>query len=121
MRILIAGRIEFEGDICAGIITGGREHILASRQEKGCIAYDWSVDPLEPGVLHVFEEWESETDLGAHFRDPSYQAMRAHLETFPMTGFDVKLYRADEVEPVYSAEGFPRATIFGVRIDGEGA
>ena len=47
--------------------------------------------------------------------------MRAHLETFPMTGFDVKLYRADEVEPVYTAEGFPRGTIFGVRIDGQGA
>ena len=63
MRILIAGRIEFEGEICAWIIRGGREHILASRQEKGCVSYVWSVDPLEPGVLHVFEEWESETDL----------------------------------------------------------
>lgn len=118
MRVLIAGRLKFDGDICADIIKGGREHIIASRAEQGCVAYDWSVDPLEPGVMHVFEEWESEAALGAHFRDPSYQAMRAHLETFPLTGFDVKLYRGDEVEPVYTAEGFPRDRIFGVWIGG---
>lgn len=118
MPIIVAGRLEFEGDICAEIIRGGRDHIRASRAEPGCAAYDWAVDPLEPGVMHVFESWESEAALGAHFRDPSYTAMRAHLERYPMTGFDIKLYKAGEVEPVYTAEGQPRDAIFGVRIGG---
>jgi quinol monooxygenase YgiN len=120
MRILIAGHLTFDGQDCAAIIKGGRRYIEASRAEKGCIAYDWSVDPLAPGTIHVFEEWESEADLGAHFRDPSYLAMRAHLESFSLTGFDVSLYSANGKEAVYTAEGQPRSTIFGISIAGEG-
>lgn len=117
MRIIIAGHLEFAGgDICGEIVRGGAAHIAASRAEAGCVAYDWSVDPLEPGILHVFEEWESEAALGGHFRDPSYHAMRAHLESYELTGFDVKLYSIAGIEPVYDENGQPRDTIFGVRI-----
>lgn len=119
MRIIVAGRLQFAGgDVCAAIIRGGAAHIAGSRAEDGCVAYDWSVDPLEPGTLHVFEEWESEAALGAHFRDPSYLAMRAHLESYEITGFDVKLYSAAGVEPVYTEEGQPRDSIFGVWLGG---
>jgi len=116
MRILIAGHLLFEGQDCAAIIEGGRAFIDASRAEKGCIAYNWSVDPLAPGTIHVFEEWESEADLGAHFKDPSYLSMRAHLERSTLTGFDVSIYSANGKEPVYTAEGQPRDSIFGVSI-----
>ncbi|HEX7784053.1 MAG TPA: antibiotic biosynthesis monooxygenase [Sphingobium sp.] len=116
MRILIAGHLLFEGQDCAAIIEGGRTFIEASRAEQGCIAYNWSVDPLAPGTIHVFEEWESETDLGAHFRDPSYLAMRAHLERSRLTGFDVSIYSANGKEAVYDEEGQPRSMIFGVPI-----
>jgi quinol monooxygenase YgiN len=117
MRILIAGRLQFGGgDVCADIIRGGAAYIADSRTEERCIAYDWSADPLEPGTLHVFEEWESEVALGAHFRHPSYLAMRAHLESHEIVGFDVKLYSVAGVEPVYTEEGRPRDEIFGVWI-----
>lgn len=117
MRIIIAGRLQFAGgDICREIVRGGAAHIADSRAEAGCVAYDWSVDPLEPGTIHVFEEWESEAALGSHFRDPSYLAMRAHLESYELTGFDVKLYSIAGVEPVYDENGQPRAEIFGVPI-----
>jgi quinol monooxygenase YgiN len=117
MRIIIAGQLKFAGgDIGGEIVRGGAAHIAGSRAEAGCIAYDWSVDPLEPGTLHVFEEWESEAALGSHFRDPSYQAMRAHLEGYEITGFDVKLYSIAGIEPVYDENGQSRDTIFGVRI-----
>ncbi|MFA7440127.1 MAG: antibiotic biosynthesis monooxygenase [Sphingomonadaceae bacterium] len=119
MRVIVAGTLQFDGDICADIIRDGREYILASRAEIGCVAYNWSADPLEPGLMHVFEEWTSEAALGAHFRDASYQAMRAHLGQYPMTGFAVQLYRASEVEPVYTDDGQPRDRIFGVWIGPE--
>lgn len=119
MRILIAGRLRFAGgDICADIVRRAAAFIADSRSEPGCIAYDWSVDPLEAGVLHIFEEWESEVALGGHFRHPSYIAMRAHLESHEIVGFDVKLYSASGVEPVYTEEGRPRDRIFGVWIGG---
>lgn len=116
MRIIVAGWLTFDGSDCSEIIRGGRDHILASRQEAGCVAYDWAVDPLEPARINVFEEWETPQALGQHFRDPSYAAMRDHLGSFPMNGFDVKLYSVDGVEPVYNEIGVPREEIFGVRI-----
>jgi quinol monooxygenase YgiN len=117
MRIIVAGRLRFAGgDVCPAIIRGGAVHIAQSRTEAGCLAYDWSADPVELGTLHVFEEWESEAALGGHFKHPSYLAMRKHLESFEIVGFDVKLYSVAGIEPVYDAEGQPRDAIFGTSI-----
>lgn len=116
MRIIVAGCLTFDGSDCSEIIRGGRDHILASRQEDGCVAYDWAVDPLEPAKINVFEEWESPQALGQHFRDASYAAMRDHLGRYTMSGFDVRLYSVSGVEPVYTEAGETREEIFGVRI-----
>jgi quinol monooxygenase YgiN len=116
-RVLIAGTVDFAGgDVGAQIIRRAAGHIAESRREKGCIAYDWAADPLVPGRLHVFESWESEAALGAHLRHSSYRAMRAHLEAHEMLGFDVKLYSVAGIEPIFTADGQQRDTIFGVTI-----
>ena len=116
MRVIVAGWMTFAGQDCAAIIRGGAAHIAASRAEQGCVAYDWSVDPLEDATVRVFEEWESEADLGRHFADPSYKAMGAHLQAHGMTGFDVKLYSVADTDTVYDAEGKLHPAIFGVAI-----
>lgn len=116
MRVIVAGTLRFAGDqeVCAKIISGGRDYIAGSRKEDGCAAYNWGVDPLDPGLIHVFEEWESERALLRHFSHSSYQAMRAHLESYDMTGYAVQVYSAVGVEPIYDPEGRPRPEIFGI-------
>lgn len=118
MRIIVAGWLTYAGDAktCRDIITGGAAHIASSRAEPGCVAYDWAVDPLEPGKIHVFEEWESEEALLNHFRHDSYAAMRGHLEGWELTGFGVRMYSVSGVEPVYGDDGWPRREIFGVKL-----
>jgi quinol monooxygenase YgiN len=118
MRIIVAGTLRFAGneETCAAIIRGGAEHIAESRREDGCVAYNWAVDPLDPGLIHVYEEWESEQALLRHFAHHSYASMRGHLMQFELTGFSVQIYSAQGVEPVYDAEGLPRNTIFGVSL-----
>lgn len=118
MRIIVAGTLRFAGDedTCATIIKGGAEYIAQSRKEDGCTAYNWAVDPLDPGVIHVFEEWESERALLHHFAHHSYKAMRAHLETYELTGFAVQVYSAAGVGPIYDPTGQPRADLFGVAL-----
>jgi quinol monooxygenase YgiN len=116
-RVLIAGTLDFVGgDVCAEIIRGAAEPIAESRKERGCIAYDWAADPLVPGRLLVFESWESEEALGAHFRHSSYLAMVAHLEAHEIIGFDVKLYSVAGIETVFTEDGQHRDAIFGVSI-----
>ncbi|KHK89886.1 putative quinol monooxygenase [Novosphingobium malaysiense] len=118
MRIVVAGWLTYAGDetTCREIITGGAEHIASGRAEDGCVAYNWAIDPLEPGKIQVYEEWESEEALLNHFRGAPYAAMRSHLENWELTGFGVQLYSVSGVEPVYGNDGWPRREIFGVTL-----
>jgi quinol monooxygenase YgiN len=118
MRLIVAGTLRFAGDheTCATIIKGGGEHIAQSRLEDGCTAYNWAVDPLDPGLIHVFEEWDSEQALLRHFSDSSYDAMREHLGRFELTGFDVQIYSVSGIEPVYDENGVARTEVFGVTL-----
>jgi quinol monooxygenase YgiN len=116
-QVLIAGTLDFAGgDVCTEIIRGAAGPIAESRKEKGCIAYDWAMDPLVPGRVHVFESWDSEAALGAHFRHSSYRAMVTYLEAQEMIGFDVKLYSVAGVEAIFTEDGRHRDAIFGVSI-----
>jgi len=115
MRVIVAGTLRYAGDedTCATIIKGGGDYIAQSRREDGCSAYNWAVDPLDPGLIHVFEEWESEQALLRHFAHNSYKAMRDHLEGYDLTGFAVQVYSAGGIEPIYDPEGQPRSELFG--------
>lgn len=119
MRIIVAGWLTYKGDdkTCAEIIVSGADHIAAARAEQGCVAYNWAVDPLEPGKIHVYEEWESERDLLVHFRDPPYLEMRRHLEQYELTGFSVMIYSASGTQDVYGNDGWPTKEVFGVTLD----
>lgn len=118
MRIIVAGWLTYQGDAqtCTDIITGAAEHIAAGRAEEGCIAYNWAVDPLEPGKIHVYEEWESEKALLRHFVAPPYLAMREHLGQWELTGFGVLVYSASGVQDVYGEDGWPVKEVFGVTL-----
>lgn len=114
MPIIIAGTIDFAPSRAEAAIRDGKPYIEASLREPGCVAYAWSLDPLTPGRVHVYEEWESQTALEGHFRDTSYLSMRDHLRNYEMVGSSVRKYRVDRVEPVYDDAGNPRADFFSV-------
>ena len=40
----------------------------ATRREAGCISYTFYADLVEPGTFFLFEEWESDAALAAHFQ-----------------------------------------------------
>ncbi|PSN19072.1 antibiotic biosynthesis monooxygenase [filamentous cyanobacterium CCP5] len=44
-----------------------RQLTEATNAEPGCISYRFYRDLLEPDVVFVFEEWEDQTALDAHF------------------------------------------------------
>lgn len=112
MSIIIAGTIDFDPDQAERAIVEGRGFIEASLKEEGCIFYAWTLDPLVPGRVYVFEEWTSQAALEGHFRDDSYWGMRGHLGRYGLRTSKVKKYRSVESEPVYDDEGKPRADFF---------
>ena len=64
----------------------------ASRRETGCLDYVASADPSDAGRVVVFERWESEPDLVAHFDTAHVADFRAAIAPFPRVGGDVRRY-----------------------------
>ncbi len=110
--IIIAGTVEVDPEQRDAALEAGCPHMKATRAQKGCIDYVWSADLLVPGRIYVYERWESEDDLRAHFEGPHYLAMRDTVAAHGLRGADVLKYRMEISEPVYDPTGVPRADFF---------
>ena len=67
-------------------IAGAKECIAATRQEKGCIAYESHASINDPDTFVVVERWETREDLNAHGRSPhmkTWRALSAPLKASP--------------------------------------
>lgn len=106
-KVLISAQIDVE--------PAGREAALKSAQpwidgalaQPGCLHYDWSADLNDPARINVFEEWDSEAALAAHFAGPQYAGMLAHIGASGLKGSTSRKYRVDAEGPVYNADGKP--------------
>jgi len=112
MPILIAGTVnvapEQRDAHCA---RPGRTWKPPARS-AGCIHYQWGADPLQPGRIYVYEEWESQEALAAHFAGPHYRNMRECIGAHGLISAEVSKFRVNLQEPVYGPAGTPRADFF---------
>ncbi len=64
--IIVAGYFRVAPADRAAFLENRRDSMLRSRGEKGCHAYTLSPDPLDPGLVNLYERWETAEDLAAH-------------------------------------------------------
>lgn len=74
--------------------------VAASNAESGCIAYAFTQDVLEPGVLHIVEKWQDEAALAAHFATPHMAAFGAAIGSLDFQVIEAVKYHADDGAPV---------------------
>ena len=74
--------------------------VAASNAEEGCIAYAFTQDMLEPGVIHIVEKWKDEAALAAHFATPHMAAFGAAIAGLGFEVIEALKYHADEGAPV---------------------
>ncbi len=110
--ILIAGTVDVDPVKREAALVAGEPHMRATRAQKGCLDYNWSADSLTPGRIYVYERWESQGDLAAHFDGPHYLAMRDTIAAHGLRGADVSKYLPELSEPVYDPQGRPRADFY---------
>ena len=110
--ILIAGTVDVDPEQRDAALEAARPHMEATRAQKGCIDYVWSADLLVPGRIYVYERWEGESALDAHFKGPHYLNMRNTIAAYGLRGADVLKHRPAVSEPVYDQTGTPRADFF---------
>ena len=69
-RIIISGTVDMPPENVEPALAAGRELIEGALTEPGCLDYDWCPEPTTPGRIRVYERWESEAALAAHFQSP---------------------------------------------------
>ncbi len=112
--IIISGHLDFESQAARDDVL---EHsitlqLATRREEPGCDAYCLCADATLATRVLVYELWNDEASLAAHFEHPYFHQMRAVFHRFPRTGGEVKKYRCDLSEPVHDDTGTVRADFF---------
>ena len=90
--ILIAGTMNVDPAKVDDFMTEACELMRATHQEPGNLAYAFSRDPLEDGLIHIFEKWESEEALTEHMGLPHFTGFGAKIGDLGVTGANVKKY-----------------------------
>lgn len=106
-KIVISAQIDLDPTQREAALKSARKWIDGALSQPGCIHYDWSADLDNPARVNVFEEWESEDSLAAHFAGPQYAGMLGHVGQFGIAGAVSRKYRVDAEGPVYGADGKP--------------
>lgn len=83
-----------------------------TREEPGCRAYSFTADALVDTRIWVYELWDDEPSLAAHFVHPNYMAMREVLRQGTRTATEIEKFRSVISEPVYDDSFTPRADFF---------
>ena len=120
--IIIAGTIDLvDPESRAACIEGSVRFQQASREEEpGCLAYCFAADPVVAGRIQVYELWQDEQSLAAHFTHANYFGMRDFLSGAGLRGADNRKYRIDRVAPVYDEQFRPTADFSSSDADASG-
>jgi quinol monooxygenase YgiN len=109
MPIAVTATLDLDPATAAQTLRDARPLIEASRAEPGCLTYDWSLDPLSPGRVCVFELWRDADALRHHFTLPNYTEMAARLAAAGLSNAIATKYLIAREAPVYDPQGIPNA------------
>ncbi len=98
MTVILAGSIRIAPERLADLLPHLAAQVEGSRGEPGCLAYALSEDPLEPGLIRVFEHFTDAAALDFHGASPHMAVWRAACAELGvhdrrMSSFDVSDYR----------------------------
>jgi quinol monooxygenase YgiN len=70
--------------------------------EPGCHAYIISADPCIPGRIQMYELWEDESALAAHFQHANYTELIQALGSLDLAGSTAEKFAVSDAQPLYS-------------------
>jgi quinol monooxygenase YgiN len=98
--IVIAGHFVLDPGKREQAIAAAREMMSETRKEEGCISYTFSAELDEPGRFRIFEEWEGEEALNAHFAAPHMARLQKAMGGLDVREMKVQRYEVAKVGPV---------------------
>ncbi len=93
--IVVMGTARFEKGELARLKPAIEAQLTATRAEDGCDLYAYSIDVLDPDLMHISERWRDHAALTAHFASPHMAAFNEVLATARIESLNVKAYDAE--------------------------
>lgn len=87
--LIVTGVIEIAPDGVETARAAALEMMTETRKEDGCIVYEFSQVIGSETRFRVYEEWQSEDHLKAHFQTPHMAVFRAALAGVGVVSRDV--------------------------------
>ncbi|WP_417513035.1 putative quinol monooxygenase [Minwuia sp.] len=96
--IVVSGTFRLGASSVEAAKAAAIEMARETRKEDGCITYAFFQSIEEPTTFRVFEEWESDVHLKAHFEVAHMKTFRARLGELEVLERNVKKYVVADVE-----------------------
>ena len=105
MKVLINCVLKITPEFRDKALIGAADLIELARQEPGCLAYNWGADLALDDTIHIYEEWQDQDSLAAHFTAPSFYKMSEHLSKHGILGAQAKKFLVEKEAGIYDADG----------------
>lgn len=94
--LIVLAKAKVGADAMAAARAAIADMVAASTAESGCIAYAFTQDVLEPGVILIVEKWQDEAALSAHFATPHMAAFGAAIAALDFKVIEAIKYHTDD-------------------------
>lgn len=98
--LIIAGEFEIDPGHRAQAIAAATRMMVETRREPGCRTYVFTADLVDPACFRVFEEWESQAALDAHFASHHMAVFQQAMAGLGVRRADIRKYEIASVGPL---------------------
>jgi quinol monooxygenase YgiN len=98
--LIIAGSITTEDGGRDAFLAAVKPMVAATHTEPGCREYAFSPDPDDANRILLFELWDDQDALNAHFASDHMAEFQRASAALQVTGRDIKKYTISDVGPV---------------------
>lgn len=99
--IVLSGTFTAKAGAESQLIKLAAELLPLSRNEPGCMRYDFLRDPLNPGRFVFFELWKSRNDLNEHFQKSYFKAFAAEFPALIEGSAEILTYETPGAVPAF--------------------
>lgn len=96
--IIMQGSIPIKSGQFDVALAMARDLVMATRDEAGCITYEFYRGLSDPDTLVIFQEWETMDALVNHLSTPHVEAFLRRLPEISDGGITTRRYLVQEVE-----------------------
>ena len=99
--VVLSGTFTAQPNASAKLMALAKTLVPISRQEPGCMRYDFLQDPLKPDRFVFFELWRNRDTLNAHFQKPYFKAFADQLPSLIVGDAEILTYESEDPVSVF--------------------